>query len=142
MIALVNARTEQTIASEIEVADTRGTRRRGLLGRDAIDLAAALVLAPCWAVHTAFMRFAIDVIFVNEDGCVVRVASRVAPWRVVIARQAYAAIELAAGVTESRVVQVGDRLYARSGDGFASDASLFESVSFRRMAAKPACSGS
>lgn len=142
MIALVNARTEQTIASEIEVADTRGSRRRGLLGRDAIDLAAALVLAPCWAVHTAFMRFAIDVVFVNEDGCVVRIASHVGPWRVVIARQAYAAIELAAGATGSRMVLVGDRLYTRSGDGFGLASSLFESVSFRRMAAKPACSGS
>lgn len=142
MIALVNERTEQTIASEIEMADTRAARRRGLLGRDGIDVASALVLAPCWAVHTAFMRFAIDVIFVNEDGRVVRIASRVAPWRIAAAPRAYAAIEIAAGAAHARAVEVGDRLYARSGEGFRSASSLFASLSFRRMAAKPACSGS
>ena len=142
MIALVNERTEQIVASEVEVAGTRAARRRGLLGRDAIGAASALVLAPCWAVHTAFMRFAIDVIFVSQEGRVVRVVTGIAPWRIVVAPGAYAAIELAAGAAGSRTVEVGDRLYARAGDGLSSASSLFASPSFRRMAAKPACSGS
>jgi len=138
MVALINRRTRQTIASCIEVADTRAARRRGLLGRDSIDIASALVIVPCWAIHTAWMRFAIDVLFVNEDGEVVRIASRVQPWRCAVSRGAYAAIELAAGAAHLRGVKVGDRLYARSDEGFESSLSFLPSRILRRMAAKPA----
>jgi uncharacterized protein len=112
-MTLINGRTEQVVASAVEVADTRATRRRGLLGRDSIDLASALVLAPCWSIHTAFMRFPIDVVFVNQEGLVMRIAERLGPWRVAAALGAYAAIELAAGAVASRGVAIGDRLYVR-----------------------------
>ena len=49
-------------------APSRGERRRGLLGRDGLRPSAALDLAPCSSIHTAFMRFAIDVVFVDRDG--------------------------------------------------------------------------
>ena len=134
MMNLVNGRTDQTIASAVEMADTRATRRQGLLGRRHMDVASALILVPCCAVHTAFMRFPIDVVFVNRDGLVMRVSRRLAPWRVAIAPGAYAAVELAAGAAELRGVKVGDRLYTRSGDGFESVSSFFASVSLRKMA--------
>jgi hypothetical protein len=57
----------------IEVAATRGARRRGLLGRDGID--GLLVLVPCRQVHTFGMRFPIDVAFVARDGRVLRVVT-------------------------------------------------------------------
>jgi uncharacterized membrane protein (UPF0127 family) len=142
MVSLINARTEEIVASAVEVADTSAARRRGLLGRDAIDVASALVLTPCWAIHTAFMRFPIDVVFVNRDGLVRRVARQIAPWRVAIAPGAQAAIELAAGTAQARGVKVGDRLYVRSDGGFESAGSAFSSRTLRRMASKPACSGS
>jgi hypothetical protein len=71
---LVNERTGATVASDVELAVDRPTRRRGLLGRAAMNPASAMVLSPCWMVHTAFMQFAIDVVFVDRDGRVVRVA--------------------------------------------------------------------
>jgi uncharacterized membrane protein (UPF0127 family) len=142
-ISLVNGRTGETLASAIELAATRDSRRRGLLGRDAIDISAAMVITPCWAIHTAFMRFPIDVVFVNGDGRVERIASRVAPWRVAFAPRAHAAIELAAGAAVLRGVEVGDPIYLRPAEGFTlSGSSFLESLSFLRMAAKPACSGS
>jgi uncharacterized membrane protein (UPF0127 family) len=135
MMTLMNGRTEQRIAS-VELATTRVERRRGLLGRDGIDPGSALVLAPCCSIHTAFMRFAIDVIFVDGDGRVVRVANRVVPWRIVIASGAYAAIELAAGSVASQSVALDDCLYVQAGDGAAS--SFRGSLSFRRLAAPAA----
>ena len=63
---LVNARTEQPVAVALEVADTRATRRRGLLGRDGLAAGSALMLTPCNAVHTVGMRFAIDIVFVDS----------------------------------------------------------------------------
>jgi len=109
-LALSNARTDETIASEIELASTRAERRRGLLGRDGLGVASALIIAPCCAVHTVGMRFAIDVIFVDRGGRVIRTASSVPPWRMAIAPRAYAAIEMAAGSVASRGVNVGDAL--------------------------------
>ena len=108
---LVNARSEQTIASDVELALTRTERREGLLGQDSLDVSAALVISPCWAIHTAFMRFAIDVIFVDREGRAVRIAHELPPWRVAVAPRAHAAIELAAGSLRVRDVRIGDKLY-------------------------------
>ena len=109
---LLNARTGSAIASVVELAVTRADRRRGLLGRDALDLSAALILAPCAAVHTVFMRFPIDVVFVDRDGCVRTIVRNLQPWRVVASPRAYAAVELAGGVERDLVP--GDRLYLES----------------------------
>ena len=113
---LMNAHTRTLVASAVEVADDRATRRKGLLGRDHLDPAAALVLTPCFAVHTAFMRFPLDVLFVDRNGIVVKVVRQMGPWRIAAAWGAHTVIELAAGaVAGTREVRVGDRLYIGSG---------------------------
>jgi hypothetical protein len=105
-----NARTDCVVASIVEVATTRTERRRGLLGRDSLDLAAAMVLSPCCSIHTAFMRFPIDVAFVDRDGHVTRIVRDLAPWRVAIAPRAHAVVEFAGGCLSGRDLRVGDRL--------------------------------
>jgi uncharacterized protein len=107
-LALVNRQTARTISSSVEVAATRRTRRRGLLGRDAMDPSEALILSPCFAIHTAFMRFPIDVIFVDARGRVLKIVRELPPWRLAIAPRAHAVIELAAGSLEARELKVGD----------------------------------
>ena len=109
-LVLVGEGSAVPLASRVEVAVSRRARRRGLLGRQRLDASAALMLVPCVAVHTAFMRFPIDVIFVNRDGRVVHLVSRLQPWRVALAAAAHAVIELAAGVIDKRDVRVGDRV--------------------------------
>jgi len=110
-VHLINERTRKSVAGTVEIAETRNARRRGLLGRDSLDEDAALVLIPCFAVHTAFMRFPIDVVFLDRDGCVVRTVSRLAPWRTAIAWRAHSVVELPAGRLESLDVETGDRVY-------------------------------
>src|SRR5712672_574776 len=105
---LINARTGVTVASVVELAVTRADRRRGLLGRDALDLSAALILAPCAAVHTVFMRFPIDVVFVDQDGEVRSIVRNLQPWRIAASPRAYAAVEMAGGVERDLIP--GDRL--------------------------------
>ncbi|MBI2186631.1 MAG: DUF192 domain-containing protein [Acidobacteria bacterium] len=107
---LVDDRTHEVVATRVELATTRRARRVGLLGRDHFDPDAALVLAPCLAVHTAFMRFPIDIAFVDRHGRAVRLVHRLRPWRVALAPRAYAAIELPAGALTQHEVGVGDRL--------------------------------
>jgi hypothetical protein len=142
---LRNTRTEHVVASAVEVANTRATRRRGLLGRDSLDLAAALVLSPCCSIHTAFMRFPIDVAFIDRDGQVLRIVRDLAPWRIAIAPRAHAVVEFAGGCLNRRDVRVGDRLYlapALAGGSDAPGASWSDrSVNLRMTASKPATSG-
>ena len=60
MMHLVNSRTSESVASSVEIADTRKAKRRGLLGRASLASGSAMLLPSCCAVHTVGMRFAID----------------------------------------------------------------------------------
>ena len=108
---ILNARTGAVVARTVEVADTRAARNRGLLGRDRLDSGAALLISPCLAVHTAFMRFAIDVVFVDRNDCVVKMVRDLTPWRMAAAWRARRVIELPAGELHAHDVRIGDRLY-------------------------------
>ena len=128
-IELLNRTTKDRVAMHVELAVSRRHRRRGLLGRHRLEHGSALVLLPCVAVHTAFMRFAIDVVFVNRSGCVLHVVERLQPWRVALAPGAYGVIELAAGSLARQDVRVGDLLcLVRSGGGGADEEFEFEQV--------------
>jgi len=107
---LRNVRTGQLVADTIVPAFESPARRRGLLGRDSFPGGSAMIIAPSNAIHTFWMRFAIDVVFVRRNGVVVKVQQSVSPWRVAIAPLAYAAIELPAGSLRRGDVQVGDVL--------------------------------
>ena len=94
---LIDAATGTIVASHVEPAFDGASRRQGLLGRHTWAAGRALVLAPCAAVHTCFMRFPIDVVFVDRDGRVRKVAEHLKAWRIAMSPCAFAAIERAAG---------------------------------------------
>jgi len=135
-LRIVNMRTGETVADTVEVADTRATRKRGLLGRDGLAPGSALVISPCFAVHTAFMRFAIDVMFIDGDGYVVHAVHNMGKWRMAASVRAQQVIELPAGELEKRGVRVGDRVYLETANanGFGASLSSLADISFRRTA--------
>ena len=108
---LMNDRTRSAVALEVDVAVTRATRRRGLLGRETLGATEGLLLSPCKAVHTVGMRFPIDVIFIDRDGRVVRIVPALAPWRIAMSARAKAVIELATGSAATADIRIGDLLY-------------------------------
>lgn len=110
-LSLVNQRTDQSLAERVEVAVTRRARRKGLLGRSSLDASSALIIAPCFSIHTMFMRFDIDAVFVDEDGRAVKVVREMTPWRFAVDPTAHAVVELPAGSLRDRQVDIGDRLY-------------------------------
>lgn len=110
-MVLVNQRTDEALADRVEVAVTRRDRRKGLLGRSGLEPASALIIAPCFSIHTMFMRFDIDAVFVDEDGRAVKVVRDMTPWRIAVDPTAHAVVELPAGSLRDRQVNVGDRLY-------------------------------
>jgi len=108
--AIVNQRTGRVIASAVELALTSETRRKGLLGRDSLDPSVAMIIAPCSAVHTFFMRFPIDVVFIDRQGRVLKISPDVQPWRMSAAFKAHAVVELNGGSARRGDVQIGDQL--------------------------------
>ncbi len=79
------------------VAATPLARMKGLLGRDGLEDDEAMLLKPASAIHTCFMRFAIDAVFLDADLRVLEIARCLKPWRLARARGARAVLELAAG---------------------------------------------
>jgi uncharacterized membrane protein (UPF0127 family) len=113
---LENVRTGLIVADELLTAFDSASRRRGLLGRDALPNGTALIIAPSNAVHTFFMRFPIDIAFVRRDGRVVTVRSVVRPWRIAASLSAFAVIELPAGALARSKTIRGDTLICRPAD--------------------------
>ncbi len=92
------------------MADRPFGRMKGLLGRRSLDSGEGLLLRPASSVHTFFMRFAIDVVFLDRDLTVVDVVKDLRPWRAAGRRGAKSVLELASGEAARRSVRRGDRL--------------------------------
>jgi uncharacterized membrane protein (UPF0127 family) len=116
-MALKNSRSGAVLASSVELAVTSAERRRGLLGREAMEPDSALVITRCAAVHTFWMRFAIDVVFVDSSGTVKKIVEELAPWRMAGALFASTAIEFPAGTLKQGALQIGDRVYLTAEPG-------------------------
>jgi uncharacterized membrane protein (UPF0127 family) len=109
---IVNVTRESVVCEETAIADRALTRMRGLLGRRALPSGQGLLLRPAPSIHTAFMRFPIDVVFLDADLRVVKLVPDLKPWRTASARGARAVLELAAGETARREISLADRLAA------------------------------
>jgi uncharacterized protein len=107
---LRNTRTGRLVAEAVIPAFDSDARRKGLLGRDSFEKGSAIVIAPSNAIHTFFMQFSIDALFVRRDGVVVKIRRSIPPWRLVAALWAYAVIELPGGTLTGDDAQVGDVL--------------------------------
>jgi uncharacterized membrane protein (UPF0127 family) len=99
------------VGKAVVVAATPLARVRGLLGRRALAPGEGLLLTPCNAVHSLGMAFAIDAVYLDGDGRVVRVLAPLRPWRLgPMVRGARAVLELRAGSVGDLALAVGDRL--------------------------------
>lgn len=92
------------------LAETALTRMRGLLGRRDLPSGEGILLRPASSVHMAFMRFAIDAVFLDRDLRVLKVTADLKPWRTAGARGAKSVLEIRAGEAARRGLSVGDRL--------------------------------
>jgi uncharacterized protein len=98
------------VAARVLKADTYETRSRGLLGRGSMDRDEGLWIVPCPMIHTFFMKFSIDVLFLDADLKVVRVLENFMPWRISPWMfRARSVLELAGGALGGSV-KVGDQL--------------------------------
>jgi uncharacterized membrane protein (UPF0127 family) len=100
----------KVVCERCTIAHRMWPRMRGLLGKRRLDSGEGLLIRPAPSIHTFFMRFPIDVVFLSRQGEVLKVAERVPPWRARSCRHSYAVLELAAGEAGRRGIAAGDRL--------------------------------
>ena len=110
MEVAVRVEDGRVLCERCVLADTALARMRGLLGRRSLPSGEGILLRPASSVHTAFMRFAIDAVFLDRDGRVLKIARRLRPWKTAAGRKAKAVLELPAGEAERRGIEIGERL--------------------------------
>lgn len=98
------------MARWVAVADNPWTRMVGLLGKQDLSAGEALLIRPCSSVHTYFMRFSLDVIFLDREYRVLKVVRNLKPFRFSGARRSHVVIELPAGALGGIDIEPGDQL--------------------------------
>ena len=86
---------------------------RGLLGRDRLERGDGLLLRPASSIHTFFMRFPIDAVWLDRNLLVVGVTHDIAPWRTAAQRGSKAVLELPAGEAAALGLEAGERLFLK-----------------------------
>jgi uncharacterized membrane protein (UPF0127 family) len=108
---LVNIDRGFTLAERLDMAVGFWGRLKGLIGTTSLPEGYALMLSPCNSIHTFFMKYGIDVIFIDRNNRVVKILHSVSPNRIgPVAPGAKAAIELKAGSCNKTGTRTGDRL--------------------------------
>lgn len=100
----------RVVCSKCRIAIDPWSRMRGLLGRRGLADGEGIFLRPASSVHTFFMAFPIDVVFLDRTLKVVRVVPRLRPWRTAWRRGASSVLEMAAGQSAECGLTVGDHL--------------------------------
>ncbi len=110
-IQVRNLTRDTVLTDRCRIADSYWPRLIGLMGVESLEAGEGLLIQPCNAIHTHFMRFPIDVLYVSQEDKVVAIEEAMAPWRFGrIRRDARYVIELAAGTIAATGTEVGDRV--------------------------------
>lgn len=98
----------QIVCERCYVADRSFPRLRGLIGWRPLDRNEGMLLRPSSAIHTTFVRFAIDAVFLDDEMTVLSIAPNLKPWRAAWKRRASAVLELPSGRCEQLGLRPGD----------------------------------
>jgi hypothetical protein len=94
----------------MEVADSASKRNKGLLGRERLSPGEGLWICPCEAVHTFWMRFPIDLVYLDRKNRIRKLCGEVPPWRLSACFWAHSVLELPSGTIRNTQTEPGDTL--------------------------------
>ncbi|MBX5445646.1 DUF192 domain-containing protein [Sphaerobacter sp.] len=110
-IRVLNTTRGTVVAERVQVARSLWERTRGLMLRPTLPPGTGLLIDPCSSIHSMWMRFPIDVLYLNRDDVVVRIAEAMPPWQIgPLFTGARYVIELPPGTIRASKTSVGDRL--------------------------------
>ncbi len=107
---VLNVTRGTVLATQLTKAHTGATRNKGLLGRESLLPGEGLWIAPCESVHTFFMRFPIDLVYLDRKLKVRKVRHSVGAWRLSACLAAYSVLELPAGTAAATRTVRGDTM--------------------------------
>lgn len=111
LVRIINLSKNTILAEKAKIADNFFSRLKGLLGKLCLATGEGLILVSCDSVHTLFMRFPIDVAFVNKENMIIKTYSCLKPWRLsAIFLNSALCLELPAGVLSVTRTQEGDHI--------------------------------
>lgn len=100
----------QVLAKEVMLADTFIKRFFGLLNKKRLTGGQGLLLSPCNSVHTCFLFYEIDIVYLNRKNEVTKTVSRLKPFRCSADFSSYAVLELPGGAISEFDIQVGNKI--------------------------------
>lgn len=109
-LTVSNPARQSILATSLEVADTAPKRSKGLLGRQSLSPGQGLWIVPCESVHTFWMNFPIDLVYIDRKHRIRKLRSAVGPWRISACLSAHSVLELPAGAIQATKTQPGDTL--------------------------------
>lgn len=108
---VINNTRRTVVATDTRKADTYCKRLIGLMGKPSIPKGFGLWITPCQDIHSFFMRFEFDAIFLNKEGKVLHLMERMKPWRISkFVKGGKVVLELPAGAITESGTQLGDEL--------------------------------
>jgi len=109
-----NVTRQSLVAEEVTMADNYFKRLMGLMGKPGLPANAGLWIVPCGDIHSFFMRFEFDAIFVDRQNTVLHLVERMKPWRISkFVKGGRAVLELPAGAIAASQTQIGDQIELR-----------------------------
>jgi uncharacterized protein len=105
-----NQTRDVILASQAIVADSSETRRTGLLKHSSLEEGHGLWITPCEAVHSFWMKFSIDVLYLDKTKKVRKIRRDMKPWKMSMCLPAHSVLELPAGTAVRTGTQPGDQL--------------------------------
>ncbi len=110
-VKVINKRSDKVIGSKIVYANRMYTRFIGLLGRTELNINEGVFLTPCNSVHMMFMKFPIDLLFLDRKNKIIHIVENIRPWQISrIVFKAQSVLEIATGKAKEFDCQIGDQL--------------------------------
>jgi uncharacterized protein len=110
MMRVANQTRNTTLGDRVAVANTPDTRNRGLLKHSTLEPGEGLWIVPTQSIHMFFMKFALDIVYLNKAKRVLKLVRNLKPWRISICLSAHSVLELPVGTIDSSGTAKGDQM--------------------------------
>jgi uncharacterized membrane protein (UPF0127 family) len=106
---------KKKVVEKVIIADSFLKRFLGLMGKRELEEGRGMMLLPCSSIHTCFMRFPIDVVFLDQNHKVIYMIQSMKPWRCSkVVKNSMYVIELQGGIVARQGIELGDQLVLQS----------------------------
>lgn len=109
-LRLLNETRNNVLVEALQIAKTPWSKMKGLLGRERLEEDGGLLIEFCNSIHMFFMKFPVDVVYLDRNLIVENIVHRLQPWGISSHRGAAHVLEIAAGRAEARELKTSDKL--------------------------------